>query len=91
MKRILSMLVVVALAAPGCSLSPTEPVASVRELVGPWRGPFHGVIVVIQPGRLRYQGSRGNGTVMVTRRDDQTTVRLVPDGGGGGGAFTRTR
>jgi hypothetical protein len=53
--------------------------------------PFAGAIVVVRPGRLRYQGSHGNGLVMLTRRDDRTMLRFVPDGGGGGGTFTRAR
>jgi hypothetical protein len=53
--------------------------------------PFQGAIVVVRPGRLRYQGSHGNGIVMVTSRDGVTELRFVPDGGGGGGAFTRAR
>ena len=53
--------------------------------------PFAGAIVVVRPGRLRYQGSHGTGIVMVTRHDDRTTLRFVPDGGGGGGTFTRAR
>ena len=52
--------------------------------------PFTGAIAVIRPGRLRYQGSHGNGIVAVDRGRD-VTLRFVPDGGGGGGAFTRAR
>ena len=53
--------------------------------------PFNGAIVVLRPGRLRYQGSHGNGLVMVEDRGAELTLRFVPDGGGGGGAFTRVR
>ena len=53
--------------------------------------PFTGAIVVLRPGRLRYQGSHGNGSVMVQDRGAELTLRFVPDGGGGGGAFTRVR
>ena len=53
--------------------------------------PFNGAIIVVRPGRVRYQGSHGNGIVMLMRRGDESTLRFVPDGGGGGGAFTRVR
>ncbi len=53
--------------------------------------PFNGAITVVRPGRVRYQGSHGNGMVMLMRRGDESTLRFVPDGGGGGGAFTRVR
>jgi hypothetical protein len=52
--------------------------------------PFSGAIVVLPTGRVRYQGSNGNGIVMVSRSATTgTTLRFVPDGGGGGGSFTR--
>jgi len=50
--------------------------------------PFSGAIVTVREGRLRYQGTHGNGLVMVRQRGE-ITLRFVPDGGGGGGAFTR--
>ena len=53
--------------------------------------PFNGAIIVVRPGRVRYQGSHGNGIVVLVRRGDESTLRFVPDGGGGGGAFTRVR
>jgi len=53
--------------------------------------PFNGSITVIRPGRVRYQGSHGNGIVVLVRRGEESTLRFVPDGGGGGGAFTRVR
>ena len=53
--------------------------------------PFNGAITILRPGRVRYQGSHGNGIVMVTQRGTETTLRFVPDGGGGGGTFTRAR
>ena len=51
--------------------------------------PFNGAITVVRPGRVRYQGSHGNGIVMLMRRHGESMLRFVPDGGGGGGAFTR--
>jgi hypothetical protein len=53
--------------------------------------PFSGAIVVTRPGRLRYQGTHGNGIVTLVKRGDALTLRFVPDGGGGGGSFTRAR
>jgi hypothetical protein len=53
--------------------------------------PFNGAIVVVRPGRMRYQSSHGNGFVMLAERGGEVTLRFVPDGGGGGGAFTRAR
>jgi hypothetical protein len=49
-----------------------------------------GVIIALPSGRLRYQGSDGNGEVRLESTGDLTVLRLVPDGGGGGGAFRRT-
>ena len=51
--------------------------------------PFSGAIVRLPTGRLRYQGSHGNGIVLIT--PSPLTLRFVPDGGGGGGSFTRLR
>lgn len=48
-----------------------------------------GVIVGLPSGRLRYQGSDGNGEVRVESAGGVTTLRFAPDGGGGGGAFGR--
>lgn len=52
---------------------------------------FNGAIVIVRPGRLRYQGSHGNGMVIIVSQGAEMTLRFVPDGGGGGGAFTRAR
>ena len=48
-----------------------------------------GTIVALPSGRLRYQGSDGNGEVRVESAGGVPMLRLVPDGGGGGGAFRR--
>ena len=52
--------------------------------------PFTGAIVVARPGRLRYHGTNGDGSVVVTPPNQPAdTLHFVPDGGGGGGALTR--
>jgi hypothetical protein len=53
--------------------------------------PFNGAIVRLPTGRLRYQGTHGNGIVLLTPGGTTTTLRFVPDGGGGGGSFTRVQ
>ena len=54
--------------------------------------PFTGAIVMARPGRLRYHGTNGDGTVVVTPRTaTPAALRFVPDGGGGGGSFTRAQ
>jgi hypothetical protein len=49
----------------------------------------HGVIIALPSGRLRYQGSDGNGEVRLEAAGDATTLRFAPDGGGGSGLFRR--
>lgn len=51
--------------------------------------PFSGAIVMLPTGRLRYQGTNGNGIVMLAQHGATTTLRFVPDGGGCGGFFKR--
>jgi hypothetical protein len=52
--------------------------------------PFSGTIVVARPGRLRYLGTHGDGSVFVTPPGGPpATLQLVPDGGGGGGSLAR--
>src|SRR5437870_12787412 len=50
---------------------------------------FEGAIVVVDPGRVRYQGTLGNGTVRPEQRGDGQGLRFVQDGGGGGARFSR--
>jgi hypothetical protein len=52
--------------------------------------PFTGTIVAARPGRLRYHGSNGDGSVVVTPpTGPPATLHFVPDGGGGGGSLAR--
>jgi hypothetical protein len=54
--------------------------------------PFTGAIVLARPARLRYHGTHGDGTVVVTpRTGPPAALQFVPDGGGGGGSFTRAQ
>ena len=52
---------------------------------------FSGAIVRLPTGRLRYQGTHGNGIVMMSTSASGPTLRFVPDGGSGGGSFTRVQ
>ena len=47
-----------------------------------------GVISVIGPGRTRYGGTEGNGTVTLHESGGRRVLRLVRDGGGGGARLT---
>ena len=51
--------------------------------------PFQGAIVVVDSGRVRYQGTLGNGTVRLEHRGGTQVLRFVQDGGGGGASFNR--
>jgi len=51
--------------------------------------PFQGAIVVIDPGRVRYGGTLGNGWVRLEQRADGQVLRFVQDGGGGGASWSR--
>src|SRR5262249_61750775 len=46
--------------------------------------PFQGAIVVINPRRVRYQGTLGKRTVRLEQARGGQVLRLLPDGGGGG-------
>jgi hypothetical protein len=47
-----------------------------------------GAISVIGPGRIRYEGSDGNGTVTLHEDGGRSVLRFVRDGGGGGARLT---
>jgi hypothetical protein len=48
---------------------------------------FNGVIIAVGAGRTRYQGTDGNGRVILRQQDGRRLLRFVPDGGGAGGTF----
>ena len=52
---------------------------------------FHGAIVVIDPTRVRFQGTDGNGRVRRQDRDGRTILRFMLDGSGTGATYTRDR
>ncbi len=47
-----------------------------------------GVISVLGQGRVRYEGTDGNGRVTLHAGGDRRVLRFVPDGGGGGAELT---
>jgi hypothetical protein len=50
-----------------------------------------GAISMIGPGRARYEGSDGTGTVTLHADGDTRVLRFVRDGGGGGAKLTPAR
>ena len=56
--------------------------------VEPTYGEVGGVISVIGPGRTRYGGTEGNGTVTLHEDGGRRVLRFVRDGGGGGARLT---
>ncbi len=50
---------------------------------------FEGAIIVVDPGRVRYRGTLGSGTVRLEEREAGQLLRFVQDGGGGGASFSR--
>jgi len=47
-----------------------------------------GMISVIAPGRIRYEGTDGNGRVTLHEKSSRRILRFVRDGGGGGAELT---
>jgi hypothetical protein len=43
---------------------------------------FHGALVVVRPGQVRYQGTDGNGTVRVFEENGQRVLKFLRDDGG---------
>jgi hypothetical protein len=43
---------------------------------------FRGSLVVVRPGRVRYQGTDGNGAVRVLQEDGRRVLKFLRDGGG---------
>ena len=44
--------------------------------------PFHGALVVVRPGQIRYQGSDGAGAVQVLREGSHRVLKFRRDDGG---------
>jgi hypothetical protein len=57
--------------------------------------PFHGALVVVRPGQIRYQGSDGTGVVHVSEKGGRRVLEFRRDDGGvdafGGRALGRAR
>src|SRR2546426_10276864 len=51
--------------------------------------PFQGAIVVGDSGRVRYQGTLGNGIVRLEQRGGTHVLGFGQDGRGGGASFSR--
>jgi hypothetical protein len=43
---------------------------------------FRGSLVVVRPGRVRYQGTDGNGAVRVLQEDGRRVLKFLRDDGG---------
>jgi hypothetical protein len=50
---------------------------------------FHGRLVVVRPGEMRYQGSDGSGAARLYQRDGRFVLTLRGDDDGIDGSFTR--
>ena len=50
---------------------------------------FHGSLIVVRPGEVRYQGIDGNGAVRVTDEAGRRTLRFLRDDGGVEAVFRR--
>jgi len=51
--------------------------------------PFHGSLLVVRPGQVRYQGSDGNGVVRLNDEHGRMTLRFLRDDGGVDAVFRR--
>ena len=51
--------------------------------------PFHGRLLVVRPGEVRYQGTDGNGVVRLTRDHGRASLRFLRDDGGVDAVFRR--
>ena len=43
---------------------------------------FHGALVVVRPGHVRYQGTDGNGTVRISEENARRVLKFLRDAGG---------
>ena len=51
--------------------------------------PFHGRLVVVRSGELRYQGSDGSGAARLYRRDGRSVLKFHGDDDGTDAEFSR--
>ena len=51
--------------------------------------PFHGSLIVVRPGEVRYQGTDGTGAVRVTDEAGRRMLRFLRDDGGVEAVFRR--
>jgi hypothetical protein len=51
--------------------------------------PFHGSLIVVRPGEVRYQGTDGSGAARVTDEAGRRTLRFLRDDGGIAAVFRR--
>jgi len=59
--------------------------------VEPQHKEIRGVISVLSPGNIRYEGNDGNGRVTLREERGQRVLRFVRDGGGGGAELTPSK
>jgi hypothetical protein len=93
-----AILVLATLVAGCASLPPQRSIEGLLSLAGTWRGRMTGptgsapvlggVISATGPGRTRYGGTEGNGTVTLHEDGGRRVLSLVRDGGGGGARLT---
>lgn len=50
---------------------------------------FHGALVVVRRGQIRYQGTDGNGTVLAVEEQGQQVLKFLRDDGGVDAVFRR--
>ena len=50
---------------------------------------FHGSLLVVRPGQVRYQGTDGNGVVRLSDDHGQRVLRFLRDDGGVDATFRR--
>jgi hypothetical protein len=51
--------------------------------------PFHGSLIVVRPGEVRYQGTDGTGSARATDEGGRRVLRFLRDDGGVEAVFRR--